>query len=105
MLNSSLNGLSFAQDTEGNWGYKVGADAVIPFSGNFQLDIVIQVQGYNYAGVRASSNATVTIKYIDDKITYTPTGIFAENTYTLWLNDQTWTGQRAQIISVTYKKL
>lgn len=31
MENSSLGGLSFAQDSDGNWGYKVGADAVIPF--------------------------------------------------------------------------
>lgn len=32
-INSSLNGLSFAQDTEGNWGYKApGADTVLPFS-------------------------------------------------------------------------
>lgn len=97
--------MSFAQDENGKWGYKVGADAVTPFSGNFQLDIVIQVQGYNYAGVQASANATVTIKYVDDKITYTPTNIFANSSYNVWQGDQTWTGQRAQIISVTYKKL
>lgn len=30
-VNSSLNGLSFVQDEDGNWGYKVGADAVVPF--------------------------------------------------------------------------
>lgn len=29
-----MNGLSFAQDADGNWGYKVGADAVIPFNSN-----------------------------------------------------------------------
>lgn len=34
-VNSSLGGLSFAQDADGNWGYKVGADAVIPFRGGF----------------------------------------------------------------------
>lgn len=33
IINSSLNGLSFAQDAEGNWGYKApGADTVSPFS-------------------------------------------------------------------------
>ena len=39
-INSSLNGLSFAQDTEGNWGYKTsGADTVVPFkSGDFILN-------------------------------------------------------------------
>lgn len=26
-----MGGLSFAQDADGKWGYKVGADAVIPF--------------------------------------------------------------------------
>lgn len=32
MLNGNLGGLTFAQDAEGNWGYKPsGADAVIPF--------------------------------------------------------------------------
>lgn len=31
-LNRNLDGLSFAQDAEGNWGYKIGgADPVIPF--------------------------------------------------------------------------
>ena len=27
-----MGGLSFAQDENGKWGYKVGADAVVPFS-------------------------------------------------------------------------
>lgn len=31
-----MNGLSFAQDANGNWGYKVGADAVIPFKSGIQ---------------------------------------------------------------------
>lgn len=104
-LNSSLNGLSFAQDSDGNWGYKVGADAVIPFSGNFQLDIVIRVVGSNYAGVQASANGTVTIKCVNGKITYTPTGAFANSSYSIWAGDQTWTAQAAQIVSITYKKL
>ena len=31
-LSRDLGGLSFAQDSEGNWGYKIGgADPVIPF--------------------------------------------------------------------------
>ena len=100
-----MNGLSFAQDSDGNWGYKVGADAVIPFSGNFQLDIVIRVVGSNYAGVQASANGTVTIKCVNGKITYTPTGAFANSSYSIWAGDQTWTAQAAQIVSITYKKL
>ena len=39
-VNSSLNGLSFAQDSNGKWGYKVGADAVIPFN-NFEGEATI----------------------------------------------------------------
>ena len=32
VLSRDLGGLAFAQDTEGNWGYKIGgADPVIPF--------------------------------------------------------------------------
>lgn len=104
-INSSLNGLSFAQDSDGNWGYKVGADSVVPFSGNFQLDIVIKVIGSNYAGVQASANGTVTIKCVNGKITYTPTGVFANSSYSIWAGDQTWTAQAAQIVSITYKKL
>ena len=37
-INSSLGGLSFAQDADGKWGYKVGADAVIPFKSGIKLD-------------------------------------------------------------------
>lgn len=32
-----MNGLSFAQDENGKWGYKVGADAVIPFKKDNEL--------------------------------------------------------------------
>ena len=36
-----MGGLSFGQDTEGNWGYKPsGADAVIPFKG-FHLEVLL----------------------------------------------------------------
>ena len=37
VTNSSLNGLSFAQYENGKWGYKVGADAVIPFKKDNEL--------------------------------------------------------------------
>lgn len=42
---SSLNGLSFAQDADGNWGYKVGADAVIPFK---KLTLADEIDYSNY---------------------------------------------------------
>ena len=36
VLSRDLGGLSFAQDADGNWGYKIGgADTVTPFSGNW----------------------------------------------------------------------
>lgn len=35
MLNGNLGGLTFGQDEEGNWGYKIGgADTVHPFNSN-----------------------------------------------------------------------
>ena len=42
LLNGNLNGLSFAQDEEGNWGYiPSGADTVIPFNG-FNLEVLLK---------------------------------------------------------------
>ena len=42
-LNSSLGGLTFAQNDEGKWGYKPsGADAVIPFSNNDLSNMTIK---------------------------------------------------------------
>ena len=39
-VNNSLGGLSFAQDAEGNWGYKPsGADTVIPFKSGEIIDL------------------------------------------------------------------
>jgi hypothetical protein len=71
-VNSSLGGLSFAQDANGKWGYKVGADAVIPFKKgivSFKM-----YQGY-YTG---SSVKHFGIDVTDfDKITYTSSTGFA----------------------------
>lgn len=108
-INSSFGTLSFGVDSDGNAYYKIGgADTEYPFSsGNFQLDIVIRVEGTNYAGVQASADSTITIKCVNGKITHTPSvgQIFGETSYNIWQGDQTWTQQRAKIISVTYKKL
>lgn len=39
LLNRDLGGLSFGQDADGNWGYKIGgADTVIPFKGELDFD-------------------------------------------------------------------
>lgn len=38
-LNRDLGGLSFGQDADGNWGYKIGgADTVVPFKGELDFD-------------------------------------------------------------------
>ena len=38
-LNSDLGGLSFGQDADGNWGFKIGgADPVVPFKGEPDFD-------------------------------------------------------------------
>lgn len=38
-LNLDLGGLSFGQDADGNWGYKIGgADTVVPFKGELDFD-------------------------------------------------------------------
>lgn len=55
-LYEDLNGLSFGQDDEGNWGYKVGADAVIPFSGKTTI-----LKFYNPTSITGSTGITVNI--------------------------------------------
>ena len=87
-----------------------GADTVLPFSsssGNFKLDIVIRVEGANYAGVQAAKESTITIKCVNGEITHTPAigQEFGVSSYNIWQGDQTWTKQRGKIISVTYTPL
>lgn len=43
-----MGGLSFAQDDDGNWGYKVGADAVIPFKSGMVLYDEIDYDSFTY---------------------------------------------------------
>lgn len=73
----------------------------------FQLDIIIRVEGVNYAGVQASADSTITIKCVNGKIAYVPAvgKTFGETSYNIWQGDQTWTHQRASIVSVTYTPL
>lgn len=47
-INSNLCGISFAQDANGNWGYrKPGADSVIPFKkgGSYSLTVSVSASG------------------------------------------------------------
>ena len=62
-LNSSLNGLSFAQDENGKWGYKVGADAVIPFNsgGTVTLSIPSQNRYADQAATFISGSLTLSV--------------------------------------------
>lgn len=65
-LNSSLNGLSFAQDADGNWGYKVGADAVIPFKSGFDLEksvLVFQNLSQDTKGQQVTNSYRTTSMY------------------------------------------
>lgn len=59
-LNNSLGGLEFAQDAEGNWGYKpAGADTVTPFKKETKLpDITITAQA-RVAYVESSYTPTI----------------------------------------------
>ncbi len=45
--NKNLGDLTFAQDADGNWGYKVGgADPVIPFGGSLEPLVLKASQSY-----------------------------------------------------------
>lgn len=45
-LNSDLGGLVFAQDADGNWGYKAGgADTVIPFKNGQAIKVTVEGKG------------------------------------------------------------
>ena len=69
-LSSDLGGLSFGQDAEGNWGYKPsGADAVIPFRGDWELVLKITFGA-------AANNAGGTYTN-DDAATDTPVGWYS----------------------------
>lgn len=62
-VNSSLGGLSFAQDENGKWGYKVGADSVIPFSsgGTVTLTFPNQNRYADQAGTVVRGTLTLSI--------------------------------------------
>lgn len=66
-VNSSLNGLSFDQDEDGNWGYRVGADAVIPFKTDTlpeYIELQCSVSTNNGSTEALFSNPNGLIKYV-----------------------------------------
>ena len=75
-LSSDLGGLSFGQDAEGNWGYiPSGADAVIPFRGDWELVLKITFG--------AASNNKGGIYSNDDAATDTPHGWYSSMNSTI----------------------
>lgn len=75
-VSSDLGGLSFGQDAEGNWGYiPEGADAVIPFRGDWELVLKITFG--------AASNNKGGIYSNDDAATDTPHGWYSSMNSTI----------------------
>lgn len=60
--------MSFAKDADGNWGYKVGADAVVPFSKKcpYIVDSTIEVGHITGAGHY--------VRVLGGKVTFAPNG-------------------------------
>lgn len=77
-----LAGLSFAQNEEGNWGYKPsGADSVIPFktgSGNYEITITGNISAHFQSNVNRGYSAVtktfvIVINIIDGVVSYSIT--------------------------------
>ena len=66
-LNSDLGGLSFGQDADGSWGYRIGgADPVIPFKSS-----KVAMGGFKFLGNNGNPNgATVDVGFKPDFIMY-----------------------------------
>lgn len=66
-LNSDLGGLSFGQDADGNWGYRIGgADPVVPFKSS-----KVAMGGFKFLGNNGNPNgATVDVGFKPDFIMY-----------------------------------
>lgn len=66
-LSSDLGGLSFGQDADGNWGYRIGgADPVVPFKSS-----KVAMGGFKFLGNNGNPNgATVDVGFKPDFIMY-----------------------------------
>lgn len=66
-LSSDLGGLSFCQDADGNWGYKIGgADPVVPFKSS-----KVAMGGFKFLGNNGNPNgSTVDVGFKPDFIMY-----------------------------------
>lgn len=67
VLSRDLGGLSFGQDADGNWGYKIGgADPVVPFKSS-----KVAMGGFKFLGNNGNPNgATVDVGFKPDFIMY-----------------------------------
>lgn len=77
-LNDDTNGLKFAQDVEGNWGYIIpGADTVNPFKkGDIKKQIKISIYRHNYNPSWNGYNIGLTV-YLDGTPIYNEFSITA----------------------------
>ena len=66
-LSNNLGGLSFGQDADGNWGFKIGgADPVVPFKSS-----KVAMGGFKFLGNNGNPNgATVDVGFKPDFIMY-----------------------------------
>jgi hypothetical protein len=62
-LNSNIGSLSFAQGTDGKWGYKVaGADPVIPFKSYYDLGVGTNFNVSSYSGYKSFTAANFVVE-------------------------------------------
>jgi len=66
-LSNNMGGLTFAQDSDGNWGYRIGgADPVVPFKSS-----KVAMGGFKFLGNNGNPNgATVDVGFKPDFIMY-----------------------------------
>ena len=62
-----MGGLSFAQNEDGKWGYRVGADAVIPFSNTISKPDKYAVDYYHGHGTNDTLTPTLSGLTIGNK--------------------------------------
>ena len=69
VLSRDLGGLSFGQDTDGNWGYKIGgADPVIPFNHFSVLEVPLESNEFSLSLNFAPKFIAVHVTNVSQKI-------------------------------------
>lgn len=89
---SSLGGLSFAQDENGKWGYKVGADSVIPFSSGGTVTLTFPNQSSYADQAGTVVRGTLTLSIDSDGVSIVSNNISIQTIYVQRPNmTTTWT--------------